>query len=85
MTNIKLPPNVVDCLSKLDKSSNGEYLLTNQDVVKIVLSTIKSCVEEIHNYQVPVGNSSAGEMACEWTLDALRDVRQAIYDKHGIK
>jgi hypothetical protein len=32
----------------------------------------------IEAYKVPVGNSAAGEMACEWTMDALRDLRDAI-------
>ena len=36
------------------------------------------CVSVIEAHQVPVGNSSAGEMAAEWTMDALRDVRAAI-------
>ncbi len=32
----------------------------------------------IEAYKVPVGNSAAGKMACEWTMDALRDLRDAI-------
>jgi hypothetical protein len=32
----------------------------------------------IEAYKVPVGNSAAGEMACEWTMDALRDLHDAI-------
>lgn len=29
-------------------------------------------------HQIPVGNSAAGEMACEWTYDALKDCRDVI-------
>ena len=36
------------------------------------------CVRIIESHQVPVGNSAAGEMAAEWTMDALREVRVAI-------
>jgi hypothetical protein len=36
------------------------------------------CLRILTKYQVPVGNSSAGELAAEWTLDALREVRAAI-------
>jgi hypothetical protein len=36
------------------------------------------CVQIVAAYQVPVGNSAAGEMAAEWTMDALREVRDAI-------
>jgi hypothetical protein len=38
----------------------------------------KRCISIIEAYRVPVGNSAAGEMACEWTMDALREVRDAI-------
>jgi len=32
----------------------------------------------IEAYEVPVGNSPAGEMAAELTMDTLRDLRDAI-------
>ena len=35
-------------------------------------------VRIIEAYQVPVGNSAAGEMAAEWTMEALREIRDAI-------
>lgn len=36
------------------------------------------CAKIVGSYQVPVGNSPAGEMACEWTMDALREIAAAI-------
>jgi hypothetical protein len=36
------------------------------------------CVQIVEAYKVPVGNSAAGEMAAEWTMDALREIRDAI-------
>ena len=36
------------------------------------------CLRIIEAHQVPVGNSAAGEMAAEWTMEALREVRDAI-------
>lgn len=36
------------------------------------------CIKKIEAYQIPIGNSSAGEMAAEWTMDALREIRDAI-------
>lgn len=36
------------------------------------------CIRIVETYQVPVGNSAAGEMAAEWTLQALREVRDEI-------
>ncbi len=46
---------------------------------------VKECIDEIESYQIPVGNSAAGEMACEWTYDALKEIRQNIKDKFEIK
>lgn len=34
----------------------------------------------VRTYKVPVGNSPAGEMACEWTMDALKEIDDAILD-----
>lgn len=44
---------------------------------------IRECLDTIEKYEVPVGNSPAGELACEWTMDALRSVRDEIMEKFG--
>ena len=36
------------------------------------------CARIVEAYRVPVGNSAAGEMAAEWTMAALREIRDAI-------
>lgn len=36
------------------------------------------CAQIVSAYRVPVGNSAADEMAAEWTMDALREIRDAI-------
>jgi hypothetical protein len=36
------------------------------------------CINIIENYQIPVGNSSAGEIACEMTYSALKEIRDQI-------
>ena len=38
----------------------------------------EACVDIIEAYQIPVGNSAAGELACEWTYDALHEIRDDI-------
>ena len=38
----------------------------------------EACAKIIETYRIPVGNSPAGEMACEWTHDALKEIRDAI-------
>lgn len=47
---------------------------------KSVMAERERCIRIIEAHQVPVGNSAAGEMAAEWTMDALREVRDAIRD-----
>lgn len=42
---------------------------------------LKRVIGIIENYQVPVGNSPAGEMACEWTMSALKDIRDEILNR----
>ena len=36
------------------------------------------CIDIIEHYQIPVGASTAGEIACEMTYEALRDIRDQI-------
>lgn len=37
-----------------------------------------ACINIVETYRIPVGNSSAGEMACEWTYDALKEIRDEM-------
>jgi len=38
----------------------------------------EACIKIIEAYQIPVGNSAAGEMARDWTYDALMEIRDEI-------
>ena len=38
----------------------------------------EACLGVIETHQIPVGNSAAGEMACEWTYDALKEIATNI-------
>jgi hypothetical protein len=46
---------------------------------------IQRCIDEIETYWIPVGNSAAGELACEWTYDALKNIRDNIKEHFGIE
>ena len=46
---------------------------------------IQQCIDEIETYRIPVGNSAAGELACEWTYDALNNIRDNIKEHFGIE
>ena len=39
---------------------------------------VRECINKIETHQIPVGNSAAGEMACEWTYSALKEIRDEI-------
>ena len=48
------------------------------DIEAAVRAENEACAKVIEAHQIPVGNSPAGEMACEWTYAALREVCEAI-------
>lgn len=59
----------------------GEYVLHSDHEAALAEAVAKereACLAIILDYQVPVGNSAAGEMACDWTMDALKSIRDAI-------
>ena len=45
---------------------------------------VQECIDKIETYRIPVGNSAAGEMACEWTYAALEEIRDEIKDHFGL-
>ena len=45
---------------------------------------VKECIDKIETYRIPVGNSASGELACEWTYAALKEIRGDIKDSFGI-
>lgn len=46
---------------------------------------VKECIEKIETHRIPVGNSPAGELACEWTYDHLKCVRDEIKEHFEIE
>ena len=46
---------------------------------------VQECIDKIETYRIPVGNSAAGEMACEWTYEALTEVRDEIKKHFGVE
>jgi|GEM_PF-2375644 len=47
----------------------------------LVKAAVAACVDVIETHHIPVGNSAAGELACEWTYDALVEIRDAINER----
>jgi len=55
------------------------------DVKKFAELIVRECVNKIETHQIPVGNSAAGEMACEWTYSALNEIRDEIKQHFGVE
>lgn len=45
---------------------------------------VRECIDKIETHRIPVGNSVAGEMACEWTYSVLHEIRDDIKEHFGI-
>ena len=60
----------------------GMWVANNRQLEKfaklVATKEREACVNVIETHRIPVGNSAAGEMACEWTYDALKEIRTAI-------
>lgn len=46
---------------------------------------VQECVDKIETYRIPVGNSAAGEIACEMTYSALMEIRDEIKEHFGVE
>ena len=61
----------------------SESALTH--LMKVMDLTVRECIDKIETYRIPVGNSAAGELACEWTYDALKEIRDDIKEHFGVE
>ena len=65
-----------------------EYLTNTKQIVlleKFAELIVQECIDKIETHRIPVGNSAAGEMACEWTYDALKEIRDEIREHFGVE
>ena len=46
---------------------------------------VRECIDKIETHRIPVGNSAEGEMACEWTYAALKEIRDEIKEHFGVE
>ena len=53
-------------------------LVPADQLAAAVAAERERCIGIIESHDIPVGNSAAGEMACEWTYDALKTIRDAL-------
>jgi hypothetical protein len=67
--------------------SNPNVYDRNQsfDIEKFADLIVRECIDKIETYRIPVGNSASGELACEWTYNALKEIRDDIKEHFGVK
>lgn len=68
-----------------DASDTKIYKLNNAQMQKFAQLIVAECISKIELYEIPVGNSAAGEMACEWTQAALKQIRAEIRELFGVE
>ena len=79
---IKLTPMIIAGIEyKYEEvdMDGSEYL------TKFAQLIVQECIDKIETYRIPLGNSFSGELACEWTYAALKEIRDDIKETFGIK
>ena len=61
---------------------DGELVFSKEKFAELI---VKECIDKIETHRIPVGNSAAGEMACEWTYSALMEIRDEIKEHFGVE
>jgi len=73
-------------IQQLLKESTYDVLGVKQiDQEKFAELIVRECIDKIETHRIPVGNSAAGEMACEWTYAALKEIRDEIKEHFGVE
>lgn len=76
---------VVRTLMRGDENTEVKLMLTQTQLEKFAELIVGECINKIETHQIPVGNSAAGEMACEWTYAALKEIGDEIKEHFGVE
>jgi hypothetical protein len=63
----------------------AHYAFQRDNDQKFAELIVRECIDKIETYRIPVGNSAAGEMACEWTYNALKEIRDEIKEHFEVE
>lgn len=69
----------------VENISSGPWNISDEFCIKFAQLIVRECIDKIETHRIPVGNSAAGEMACEWTYDALKEIRDEIKEHFGVE
>jgi hypothetical protein len=77
---------IKECWLKAAREDSSDKWDTQEEFIeRFARLIVKECIDKIETHRIPVGNSAAGEMACEWTYEALKQVRDEIKDHFGVE
>ena len=68
-----------------DFDAGSFYVATPDRMQKLCELIVRECIDKIETHHIPVGNSAAGEMACEMTYSALMEIRDEIKLHFGVE
>lgn len=71
-------------LTQLAKQAQVEHCISHVRLQEFADLIVRECIDKIETHRIPVGNSAAGEMACEWTYAALKEIRDEITEHFGV-
>ena len=75
---------VKQATTRIDPSAH-DGVCWDFDKEKFAELIVRECIDKIETYRIPVGNSAAGEMACEMTYSALMEIRDEIKQHFGVE
>ena len=75
---------IKELVKKSGTDSSGKWMSID-NAEKFAELIVKECINKIETHQIPVGNSAAGEMACEWTYAALKEIKDEIKEHFGVE
>ena len=82
-----------DLIKEFARQAGFKVNWQHEDVQAIKMAQYKEfaelivceCIDKIETYRIPVGNSASGELACEWTYNALKEIRDDIKEHFGVE
>ncbi len=72
-------------VKETEQRKNTGIVLMDNYTQRLAELVVKQCVDKIETYKIPVGNSRSGELACEWTYNALKEIRDDIQQHFGLQ
>ena len=78
-----MEPKLQELVNQIGTDVSGKWIAVDK-IDQLTELIVQECVDKIESYRIPVGNSSSGELACEWTYAALKEIRDEIKEHFGI-